>query len=167
MSSLQLSLIRHAKAGFPSDAALGDHARRLTKEGTQEAVAMADRLNALAFEPDLVLSSTANRTRETSNLLAQGLGWESSIISVRDELYLAEPLTLVQSSRSCDEDVRHLAFVGHNPGLEYFWTWLTGLAARSLSTCGVVMLRLRVETWSEVDAGTADLIDFLDPRHLS
>lgn len=128
---------------------------------------MAERLSVLAFEPDLVLSSTADRARETSSLLAQVLGWESSIISARDELYLAEPLALVQCARSCDEGVRHLALVGHNPGLEDLWPRLTGRTARSLSTCGVVMLRLRVKTWLEVDAGTAELIEFLDPRNLS
>ena len=165
MSSLQLSLIRHAKAGFPSGATSGDHARRLTKEGTLEAVAMAERLSALPFEPDLVLSSTANRARETSSLLAQGLGWASSIISTRDELYLAGPLALVRCARGCDEGVRHLALVGHNPGLEELWPWLTGLAAQSLPTCGVVMLRLSVKIWSEVDAGSAELIDFLNPAN--
>ena len=124
---------------------------------------MAGRLAEMSFEPDSVLSSTANRAQETVSCLAQGLGWSSSIISTRAELYLAEPLHLLHCARVCDEEVRHLALVGHNPGLEEVWTWLTGLAVQSIPPCGVVMLRLGVESWSELDAGRAELIEFLCP----
>ncbi len=166
MSDLELSLVRHAQAGFSRDPAAGDHERVLTEEGEEEALAMAEYLGAKSFAPDLVWTSTARRALATAHSFAQVMEWPASTLNAREDLYLPEPFDLLQSVRSCDEAVRHLVVVGHNPGLEALWGWLCGVKAPSLPTCGVVLIRLTVETWREVDQGRGEVMDFLSPRIL-
>lgn len=166
MPDLDLSLVRHAQAGFPRDQTLGDHERVLTEEGEEEALAMAEYLRSRSFAPDLVWTSTARRALATAHHFAQVMEWPPSTVMAREDLYLPEPFDLLQAVRSCDEAVRHLVVVGHNPGLEALWGWLCGVKAPSLPTCGVVLIRLTVETWREVDQGRGEVMDFLSPRTL-
>ena len=166
MPDLELSLVRHAQAGFPLDPAGGDHDRSLTPEGEEEALAMAGYLGSGSFDPDLVWSSTARRARTTADFFAEVMEWPDSFVHLRKDLYLAEPFDLLQGVRNCKEAVRHLMVVGHNPGLEALWGWLCGVKAPSLPTCGVVLIRLNVETWREIDQGTGEVVDFLSPRIL-
>lgn len=163
MVSLRLSLIRHAKAEAESSGSEGDHGRPLSAGGRRDAVAMARRLAEQGFEPDRILSSTARRARQTSELLARGLDCEPRLIVPSDELYLAEPAELVSCIRACDAEIRHLALVGHNPGLGEAWGWLTAAVPPALPTCAVVLLDTGVENWCQVDSSAAKLIDFLRP----
>ncbi len=62
----ELVLFRHAKTE-PNNAG-GDRARELTAGGREAAIRMAERLKAEGVAPDLVLVSTAVRTRQTWDL---------------------------------------------------------------------------------------------------
>ena len=60
----RLTLIRHATAD--QDASVRDFERPLTRKGHSEAQEMAKRLHERGLVPDLILASSATRTRETS-----------------------------------------------------------------------------------------------------
>ena len=149
------------------DPARGDHDRRLKPKGEEDALAMARFLGALSFDPGLVCTSTARRAQATVGILAKTLEWPDEILTAHDHLYLAEPFDLLRTVHETDDDVHHLALVGHNPGLEIFWGWLCGRQVPGVSTCGVVMMSLGVKTWRDVDQGSAELIDFLSPGILA
>ena len=57
-------LLRHAKSSWDS-AAQNDHDRPLNKRGERAAALMAVHLCEAAPRPDLILCSTATRTRQT------------------------------------------------------------------------------------------------------
>ena len=71
--SLRLILTRHAKSSWDSPVA-GDHARPLNERGRKSAKAIGQWLSGKGYEPVLVLSSDAERTRETWALMAPALG---------------------------------------------------------------------------------------------
>lgn len=113
----RLMLLRHAKAepaslGDLSDAA--DHARPLARRGWDDAEALDASDAFRGHVPDLVLVSSAVRTRETLAALSQLAEVETS---VRDALYLAEPATLRRILADLPDTVGHVLLVGHNPGL--------------------------------------------------
>ncbi|MBB3175036.1 phosphohistidine phosphatase [Endobacter medicaginis] len=113
----RLMLLRHAKAepasiGDLSDEA--DHARPLARRGWEDAEALDASDAFRGHVPDLVLVSSAVRTRETLAALSQLAAVETS---VRDALYLAEAATLRRALADLPETVGHVLLVGHNPGL--------------------------------------------------
>src|ERR671921_212111 len=58
-----LVLVRHAKSSWDLD--VDDHERPLSGRGRRDAVAIGQELAKRGIRPDLVLCSTAVRTRET------------------------------------------------------------------------------------------------------
>ncbi|UFU05030.1 SixA phosphatase family protein [Ruania halotolerans] len=111
--SKHLVLLRHAQA---EHGALRDVDRTLTIDGRHHAHIAGERLVAAMGVPDLVLCSTAVRTRQTWQLAAAGMG-EISEPEVRylEELYGADVTELLDVLRAVPESVTHLLVVGHEP----------------------------------------------------
>ena len=84
---------------------MSDHDRPLNKRGKYDAPFMAEKLYQLEIFPDLILSSTAVRTMEFANILADKLNYEKeNIISLR-ELYLASDSEIIKTVRETDSPV--------------------------------------------------------------
>jgi phosphohistidine phosphatase len=79
-----LYLLRHAKSDW-SDLTLPDERRGLSQRGRRDARLLAALLRRDHIEPDLILCSTAQRTRETLELLLAELG--HSEVHLEPELY--------------------------------------------------------------------------------
>ena len=111
----RLILLRHGEA--ERDAPGGDDFdRRLASTGVAESTAMGETLAELGFSPDLMLVSTAARTRGTSEALARAL--PQAQVQFEDALYLAEPQTVADLIAAFGPKVATLLVVGHNPGLQ-------------------------------------------------
>lgn len=168
-------LLRHAKSDW-ADAELSDHERPLNARGREAAPQMAAYMRAHRYRPDLVLSSTATRTRETLTLVAGVLGDLKTTFDER--LYLAEPHTLFDRLRSVTDDVQAVMLVGHNPGIAQFALQLSAAPADEgeeklhrrmrdkFSTCALAVIRTAVKTWREVKPGAGKLKDFMRPKDL-
>lgn len=152
-------ILRHAKA--EPDAGGGDEARPLAKRGRRA----AERVGELIADqlPDLVLSSSSARTRETVECLKKGAG-SLPRVEYDPELYLASPKQLVAVLAARGGDAARLMLVGHNPGLEDLVTDLTGERV-SLPTAGLAECTLELDRWSDVTLGTrAELVRLTYPR---
>jgi phosphohistidine phosphatase len=111
----RLILVRHAKA--EGDAPSGDDFDRpLAPRGRREAQAMGERLAAMGVRPDLVLVSTALRTRETWELLEAAL--PDAEVRLMPGLYNAEAATLRRLVEVAGETAKVVMVVAHNPGLQ-------------------------------------------------
>lgn len=121
---LTLLLMRHAKSSWKSDAPT-DHARPLNKRGRKAAPFMASMLLERDLAPAAVLSSDAQRTRETWALMAPVL---PPVASARFDpsLYggsLEQVLALLGAH---PVTASPLLVLGHNPDTERMVRWLTG-----------------------------------------
>jgi phosphohistidine phosphatase len=110
-----LHLLRHAKSN-PDDT-LDDHDRPLSRRGRETARRLGAGLPATAGPVDLVLCSTARRTRETAALALAGFRPPPRIL-FEDRLYLASRGTLLRRLKLLDEDDEAVLVIGHNPGLQ-------------------------------------------------
>jgi len=170
----RLLLFRHAKAERET---ADDHKRGLEKRGETDAVRMGRFLRADAYIPDLVLCSTARRTRLTVDFLLPELG-ASPKVEYSSELYLAEPEAIAALVRSAPDKCGVLMIVGHNPGLEQL---ALGLAAVPLEkklrkrygamdekfpTCALAVIDFAVDRWADVTPGSGDLEAFVRPKDL-
>jgi phosphohistidine phosphatase len=110
----QLILMRHAKAERARDDE-PDHMRALSAAGRDAALRMRGLARSLGLEPDVVLVSSARRTRETLDCVAF---WDDQPnIETLDALYMAPPARLLEILQGLRETVRSVMIIGHNPGL--------------------------------------------------
>jgi phosphohistidine phosphatase len=124
----QLLLLRHAKSSW-DDPRTDDRERPLAARGRQAAAALRQVMLDAGLAPDLVLVSTARRTRETAEALEP---WaETPLIELLDELYLAERDELLRILNGVAITVRSVLVVGHNPGLHALALTLAGSQAEN------------------------------------
>jgi phosphohistidine phosphatase len=170
-----LYLLRHAKSSW-ADAGLEDAARPLAKRGRKAGRRMGRELARRGWLPDLVLCSTAMRTRETFARLSKGIeaaepGATPEVV-FEDGLYLAGAAALLARARTLDDAIRSVLFIGHNPGLQDFALALApkgeGRARieAKFPTSALAVIRFEGEGWASLARGAGHLEAALYPRDL-
>jgi phosphohistidine phosphatase len=109
-----LHLLRHAKSSWKE--AVEDRERRLNRRGSEAARWVGRHLAATIDALDLVLCSSAVRTRETMDLVFADYRVRPRSI-IEDELYAASPEKLMERLHRLDEDDLNVLLIGHNPGI--------------------------------------------------
>ena len=168
----RLYLLRHAKA-VPADPALEDHDRALAVRGMHDAGAMARYLRKNGFVPELILSSSSARTRQTTELLLREFSARSDY---RASLYLAEAGKILALVQSAPQSVAGVMVVGHNPGLEDLANLLAREPVRrkervrrdvleeKFPTAALAVLDFDIDKWREIRPGEGALVDFIRPK---
>lgn len=159
-----LLLMRHAKSSWKDDS-LEDHERPLKKRGRKDAKRIAKVIHKNELVPDLILSSSAVRSRETVDIIVQTLDY-SNRIEFSDELYMGEPQDFIHALSSLSKEYDTVMIVAHNPGLEAYLQIIDG-EIESVPTAGLGYLVLAIEDWKEISLDTmGDLIGFWKPKDL-
>ncbi len=160
-----LHLLRHAKSDW-ADEGLEDHQRPLAPRGIKAARLLAHHLTKTHLMVDLVLCSTARRTRETLELLRPALG--EAEISFEKDLYGAGPDEVEKRLRRLPRKVASLLVVGHNPGIEVLASLLLppDEGPGHFPTGAMASLRLPISDWTTLREGGAELTSFWTPKEL-
>jgi phosphohistidine phosphatase len=165
-----LYLLRHAKSSW-TDQTLPDRERPLARRGRRDAKRIAKHLVRLESAPELVLCSSAERTRETLELLRPALA-ATSRISLEAELYAASADELLERIRAVPEAVASVMLIGHNPGLQELALVLAsaggalGRLEAKFPTGALVTLTLADTTWRELSRADAVLAAYVVPKQL-
>jgi phosphohistidine phosphatase len=167
-----LLLVRHAKSAWPD---VPDHERPLGPRGRRQAPIMGAWLRAHGYRPDLVLCSTAERARETWQLMAGELD-NSPRVRAEERIYGAAGATLLDLVRQTPRVVSTLVLVGHDPGVPELAGTLAGgyaaPAARAVRRMqakfptGAIAVLAVPGAWRDLDSGAGRLTDFVVPRDL-
>jgi phosphohistidine phosphatase len=120
-----VTLVRHAHAEWPEYSGR-DFDRPLTARGMEDALETARELLAAGMRPELLLSSTARRTRDTALILARELGLATRAVRFTDRLYNASASALESAAQDVASRCTHVMLVAHNPGISEFARQLTG-----------------------------------------
>lgn len=163
-----LYLLRHAKSSW-ADATLADTERPLAKRGRRDAKLIAKHLRGLGSDLELVLCSSAVRTRETLELVQPAVG--TATVMVEERLYAASSNELLARVRLVPDSVASVMLIGHNPGLHEL--------ARALAGAGDELERLEAKfptaalatlthgkTWGRLEPGEATLAAYVVPKQL-
>jgi phosphohistidine phosphatase len=115
---ITLYLLRHAKSSHAENGG-DDKARPLNERGRQAAAVMGHHMRDTGFRPSRVFCSTAERTRETPEILCAAAGWVTSdpAREFADRLYLASPNEILSVLQDIDEATASALVIGHNPGI--------------------------------------------------
>ncbi|MBS0520102.1 MAG: histidine phosphatase family protein [Proteobacteria bacterium] len=157
-------LLRHAKSAWGSPD-LTDHDRPLNRRGERAAKAMAQYMADHCPRPDLILCSTATRTRQTLAPLLKRLEAPAPPVALENGLYLASDAALLARLRALPEDVGTVLLIGHNEGIGLLASALAGSGPPDLlravhekyPTGALAVLRAPIDRWRELAAGAAEL----------
>lgn len=147
----RLSILRHAKSSWDAQG-LSDHDRPLNKRGLRDAPKLGKLMQAGSIIPNRVISSTAQRAQETTQLVTAPLGFKQEHLRTDRDLYLASAATLIDVAAGCDDDVEHLMLVAHNPGMTDAVNRLGDVTLDNLPTCGIFCFEFEIDRWSELPA---------------
>ncbi len=147
---LELVLIRHAKSSH-ADYGVGDFRRGLNARGEADALQAGRRLAELGLAPDLVLTSSAHRARETTRRLVRAFAPPGPEVREISTFYLAEADALLAEIQRVDAAWRRVAVVAHNPGISVLHHLLTGESV-DMPTCAMAVIRFELDDWRAVHA---------------
>ena len=165
----RLLLVRHAKSSW-DEPSLADRERPLSPKGRKAAARVAEHLQAEGLSVELVLCSSALRTRETLEALSPVFG--DAEVQIEDRLYAASDDDLLARLREIPDRVGSAAMIGHNPGTHDLALHLvrSGKDLRRLRnkfpTGAVAVLEFR-GPWSDLVPGSAKLASFVIPKDLA
>lgn len=142
-------MVRHAKSDWQHD--LADEERPLAPRGRREAPLIGPWVAANVGDPELVICSTAVRTRQT--LALSGMPGK---VRYDERVYAAGYQDLMSVLDEVSDDLSTVALVGHNPGLSDLVRVLSGEPVE-LKTSSVAVLTWR-GGWPDVWSRRASLV---------
>jgi phosphohistidine phosphatase len=146
-----LFLLRHAKSSWKQPE-LNDHDRPLNKRGKKEAPLVGQYLKENALVPDLILSSTARRARDTAQAVAEESGYPGEIEYNKD-LYLSDTACYLDILRHLPDSVNRVLVVGHNPDMDDLLNLLTEVSEH-MGTAALAQIDLPISSWHELNEAT-------------
>jgi len=165
---VELLVMRHAKSDWDSGATR-DFDRPLAARGHRDAARMAEWLEENDLHPDLLISSSAVRARETAGYVIEQLQIQASDVEFDDDLYHA------------DADDWHIALAGqtanrilicgHNPGLDWLVDFLASAPppetddGKLMTTAAIAHLKIDRQ-WNQLGRGCGHLEALVRPREL-
>jgi phosphohistidine phosphatase len=165
-----LHLLRHAKSSWKED--VSDRERRLSRRGRETARRVARHLPPAVGVLDLVLCSSARRTRETLDLVLAEFAVRPRCL-LEDELYAASQERLMDRLRRLSEEDLNVLLIGHNPGLHELAIALSktsspgfaALASGKFPTAARATFRVP-ERWSNLGRSSCALVDYVTAASL-
>lgn len=168
----QIFILRHAKSAWDT-AAASDFERPLAKRGERDVPRMGAWLRQLGQHPDYVVSSPAERAKQTVVGVCRVLGIKEKHIHWDRRIYGAGTEDLLEVLSEAPKKAKTVLLVGHNPGLEFLFSHLVGhTEVAKLGETGAVKTATLVhletaEEWKNLKQNCASLIEIKHPRTLS
>ncbi len=163
--SKKLYLIRHSYAETSNDKP--DVDRKLTLEGQSKVRALGRYLIKREFNPDIIFSSSAVRTRETAIILVEELGINEHIIEFNDVIYTASVREILAIINGIADHHQSIALIGHNPVITFFGEYITSEPVNHMDPIGVVTITFKKRKWSKISQGTGIFEGYYHPDQVS
>lgn len=155
---LQLFLQRHGKAtqyiNFNQD-----FYRNLDETGINQVINMRNIFIQEQIKIEEILSSSANRAKETAEIMNQFT--EVETIKLEKDLFLASSEFILDYIKK-EASKENILYVGHNFGISDIVGFLTGDHI-NLSTSMVVQISFDVDKWMDISSETGKIINTFIP----
>jgi phosphohistidine phosphatase len=160
-----LLLMRHGQSD--RNILKSDIARPISYEGERETRMISRAVKRRGVIPDLVLSSNATRTIETSRIFCDALGYAHDQIEVLNELYIAGHTDYLRILSKIDDRIGSACIVGHNPSITDFVCKYTNAFVLDMMPSGVAYVEFPFDTWSEIFGTKGKTLWTLKPSEVS
>lgn len=163
---MKLILTRHAKSSW-DDLTLRDHERPLNDRGRAAAIRVGEWIKGRRHVPTQILSSDAERAKETAALMKDAL--DGPDVKFSSALYHASPETILAQIQTCPPG--DLMVVGHNPGMAALAERIVDVPPNHdrfaiYPTTATLIAEVPVDSWADLQFGMARVIQFIVPREL-
>ena len=145
-----LIVMRHAKTE-EQQLDQKDYERNLLERGKNDALSMATILKEKGFSPQVIIASSANRTIQTAEIVAQELNFDKEKLQLLQRLYLCSSRTIANVLEGLDDTVESCCIIAHNPGVsEFVFDMNRGAIDRALPTAGFVVFSFLAKSWEDL-----------------
>jgi phosphohistidine phosphatase len=148
----QLILLRHAKS--VSQFTSSDFNRTLNEKGRKDAPEVAKAFKLLGIQPDIILCSTAIRTKETLSLFNL-----DAPVQYLDNLYHASASEMFDIILE-NKNYQTIMVVGHNFGITNLANQLSTTGAAEMNTCGLYI----IEFPDGIELHQGKILNYLSPK---
>jgi len=145
----RMIIVRHAKSisyGYDQD-----FDRTLTERGEEDAERICQEMIKAGISPDLIISSPAVRTTQTTRIFTGLMDYQGNMIRFEKKLYSGmQTTTFLRMIQELDDRHTTVMVVGHNPTIYYYMDMLLTGFSLDVPTCSTVVIDFDIETWSDL-----------------
>ena len=162
-----LILFRHGKSDWDAKYD-SDHDRPLAKRGIRDAKRMGKFLSKKEEVPDLILSSTALRTRETTKLAMEAANWDVDV-ELEKKIYGASLEEIINIIKSQNNKYNSICLVGHEPIFSTIITLIDNKKKIKFPTATMARISFSTSDWKRVllEPDKCKLDWFYKPKSIS
>jgi phosphohistidine phosphatase len=164
----EILLMRHAKSSWENPD-LKDFDRPLAKRGLKDAPQMGSFIRKSKNKPGLIISSPAQRAKETANLAVEAAKIDEDQITWNEDLYFGSVRDYLKAIQSVQNEYERIMLVGHNPLMENTTGVLTGAEHKTavrMPTAALICLESFAEKWEDIAPGTCQIKWMMIPKVL-
>jgi phosphohistidine phosphatase len=149
-------LVRHAKTiqhGYDQD-----YDRTLTERGVDNAEKISLKLVKANIIPDLIISSPAVRTTQTTRIYAASFGYPAGNVRYEKKLYSGMQTTAFLKMLQEVDDIHTTVMVtGHNPTIYFYTDMLLPNFSLDVPTCSTIVIEFNIEQWADLKEYTGNM----------
>lgn len=157
-------LLRHANT---ERATMGqaDIARPLSAEGFVDAAAAGTFLLNESIKPDCIITSTACRTIQTAEAVAEILSLDKAMIQQNEDLYNGTSIAYEEAIYALPNELNTIMIVGHNPAITSFANqMISSFNEVVMPKCAMMAVSLDIEDWSSFSLAHKQLSFYYQPH---
>lgn len=144
--------MRHGKSSW-AESDQRDFDRPLKKRGIKEAALVAEQMVKSGIQPDVIISSPANRAKSTAILVAQAIDYPLENLEFEQVIYGAGLYDILKLVARTSDSANTIMLFGHNPTFTDVANHF-GNPIFNLPTCGCVGFDYDIEQWNEVNTAS-------------
>ncbi len=153
--SKKIFIYRHAKSDW--SAAYGsDHDRPLAPRGIKSAKTMGKMLGLSGQVPDLVITSTAIRAKQTLDISMKEGNWNCELLENKI-LYHESTVEIFQLVKNLPEKYSSVMLIGHEPKCSALTSILIGGGDITFKTATMARIDFEIENWELLNHGEGEL----------
>jgi phosphohistidine phosphatase len=154
-------LYRHAKSDWGAEYG-SDHDRPLNERGIDSAEIMGKVLALGNQVPELVITSTAVRAKETLILSIEAGAWKCDV-QEDEKIYHNDTDDILEIIRSVSNKYSSVMLVGHEPKWSSLTSMMIGGGEINFPTAAMSKIEYQVYDWKDVEYRTGQLKWLLQP----
>ena len=152
---------RHGKSDWDADYT-NDHERPLASKGIKSAKTMGRLIACSEQFPELVITSSALRAKQTLEISIKAGNWACEVIE-NDKLYYGGIEAILDMVQNLPKNYSRIMLVGHEPKWSELASKLIGGGDIKFPTAAIARLNFDCNTWQDINFGTASLKWLLQP----
>jgi len=164
MKNYSIIIFRHGKSDWDAVYSI-DHDRPLSKRGISASKKMGIFLKKKNQIPDIVISSSAERAKNTAKLAIKAGNWNSNFY-IDERIYGRSSDFLLELAKLIDDRHKSICFVGHEPTCSSFISLSTFHSAR-FKTASMAKINFFSDSWSGIEFGRGTLEWLISPKEIS